>query len=248
MHKWLSDILILQPKGEHIWSAAELAVLDKDRWLDQNWDSEWKHTLDNKVRMNLCLEALANEGPILEIGVGAGGGNVSPLLHLDAQRKLIINDIDPRITMRWDNFLRSKLPSCNVAPCSFDASIMPLSTSSIASVSSRGGISNCRADSSRVLSECARVLRPGGKLVLYEMCISQDTLSQMPQTLRTSLVLNSWALGDWRQLLEAQGFTVVYDAVSEKKILEKDESALAYDASSYGVTMEVEWRGMVALI
>jgi len=230
--------------GEELWSSRDLRMLDEEGWIGRNWHAEWEHTLANPLRKQLCQAAIKADGPIMELAAGAGGGNLSPLLHLAPQAKVIVNDLEGRIVERWQSFLGGKYP--NVVFAAFDACSIPFKDGSLGCVSSRGGISNCRGSSELVLGECARVLRPDGLLVIYELCLSPQTVAKLPQGLRTAWAFNPWLYGDWSSLLKASGFAVLDDKVAERKIVSPQESAIAYDASQFGIEIEIVFRGVIA--
>ena len=219
-------------------------MLDDEDWITRNWQLEREHALLHPARQRICQAGVGTGGPILEIAAGPGGGNLSPLLHLAPDIKIIVNDLELGIVNRWHSFLGRHHP--NVAYAAFDASKMPLKDDSMGCVSSRGGISNCCGDSSVVLSECARVLRPGGLLVLYEMCLSSRTVASLPQALRQAWVVSQWVYGEWAELLTRHGFALLYDDVAEITTVSPDQSALAYDAAQFGVELEIEFRAVIA--
>lgn len=258
MQSWLYDLLVLEAqalcpntqgvfdfaRGEELWLSQDLRMLDDEDWIARNWQLEWEHTVRHPARQRICEAAVGTGGPILEIAAGPGGGNLSPLLKLAPDTKIIVNDLELRIVERWHSFLGDRYP--NVAYAAFDASKITLQNDSMGCVSSRGGISNCRADSGVVLSECARVLRPGGLLVLYEMCLSPRTVASLPQALRDAWVVSPWVYGEWAELLTRHGFALLLDDVAEITTVSPDQSALAYDAAQFGVELEIEFRAVIA--
>lgn len=259
MQAWLTDMLlptvlgekpnasrVLDFSGEYLWSSAELRLLDDEDWIARNWQLEWEHALLHPMRRRICEAGVSTGGPVLEIAAGPGGGNLSPLLHLMPDLKTIVNDLEPRIVERWQGFFNDSYP--NLAFAAFDASSMPLRDNSLGCVSSRGGISNCRGSSNTVLSECARALRPGGLLILYEMCLSQRTMASLPQALREAWVVSPWLYGDWTGLLTRHGFASLFEDVAERIIVSPEQSALAYDAAKFGVELEIEFRAVIAVL
>ncbi|KAF0194533.1 MAG: hypothetical protein FD169_1737 [Bacillota bacterium] len=259
MQPWLNDLLVptaqaLCPNaqgvldftgGEQLWSSIDLRMLDDEDWIARNWQLEREHALHQPARQRICEAAISTGGPILEIAAGPGGGNLSPLLHLEPEIKIIVNDLEFRIVERWQHFLGDRYS--NVAFAAFDASMIPLKDNSMGCVSSRGGISNCRGDSNAVLSECARVLRPGGLLVLYEMCLSPRTVASLPQVLREAWVVSPWVYGDWGDLLTRHSLALLSEDVAERTTVSPEESALAYDAAQFGVVLEIEFRAVIAV-
>lgn len=259
MQPWLYDVLkptargrglcergVFDFGGEELWSVEDLKMLDDEHWIARNWDSEWEHILSHPFRKDLCLSLLGGGEPIVELAAGPGGGNLSPMLHLAPHTKVVLNDIDSRLLWRWKEFLRNVAPTADVAAVAFDACDMPFLNGSIAGLSSRGGISSCRGDSKLVLRECARVLKPEGRLLLYELCLTHQTVIDLPQALRDLWVYNNWLFGDWQAMLEDAGFIIVSDVVSEMRTLHADESALAYDASLFEIVLSIEYRAVEA--
>ncbi|MGI6627831.1 MAG: hypothetical protein ACOX4K_05730 [Bacillota bacterium] len=79
------------------WPKLRLAELRERGWIRHNWSNEWEHARNTPARTRICEQALKTGGPILDIASGPGGGNLSPLLHMDPGVPLIINDIEPEI-------------------------------------------------------------------------------------------------------------------------------------------------------
>jgi SAM-dependent methyltransferase len=93
----------------HTWSESRLARLREQDRIRRNWFNEWEHARSLPARTRICERALQTGGPILELAAGPGGGNLSPLLHMDPGVPLIVNDIEPALLHMWREFLEEQL-------------------------------------------------------------------------------------------------------------------------------------------
>jgi len=196
--------------------------------------------------MELCKRIVATGGPVLELAAGPGGGNFSPLKHIEPDVPIILNDLEPRILSRWHRYMRQYHPHLPVTYIAFDACSMPLSANSLACVSSAGGISSILGSHQEVLKECARVLRPGGILAGVEMVFTERCVHSLPGKLISAMVYHPWLFREWRPLFMAAGLSIESNIGIGGSLLDPKSSALALDAASFGVTLEVEYRAIVA--
>jgi len=83
------------------------------------------------------------------------------------------------------------------------------------------------AAKSRIVAEAARLLRPGGRYGIHELCLVPDDLDrsirddvQRELTAEVHVGVRPLTSGEWRQLLESAGLTVVAEATAPMHLLE----------------------------
>lgn len=231
-------------RGQQYWHPLELERMDREGWIERNWDGEWNHAQLHPTRRALVDRLLSTGGPILELAAGAGGGNLAPMLRANESVRVIVNDLDRRVLDRWNAFVKEQGLLPRVAFLACDASLLPLSNGSVTAVSSRGGISNAMGRHRDILMECARVLKPQGIVGTYELSLSERTLHNLPVALRESWVYNAFLYRDWSALAAGTGLTVASVTVGETIIMDRT-SALGMDAAAYDLVLEAE---MVAVV
>jgi ubiquinone/menaquinone biosynthesis C-methylase UbiE len=229
-----------------MWSDRELRLLDENKVLGRNWASQWQYALAHKDYLEMCKRIVSTGGPILEVAAGPGGGNLSPIKHLDPTVQVIVNDVESQILTRWEHYLREHHPSLTVSFAPFDVCSMPLANSSVACISSAGGLGTMLGSHEQALHECARVLRPGGIVACLEMSITEGCLDQLPRAFLDALVYHPWLFRDWNRLFQSANLTILSDISIEKRTLKPLQSALAGDAALFGASLEVEFRAIVA--
>ncbi len=232
--------------GKELWSVQDLRRLDEQGILGQNWKAQWEYALSHPAYLELCKEIVATGGPVLEVAAGPGGGNLSPIKHLGPETPLILNDYEYRLLKRWSHYMRVEHPELPVTYAAFDICSMPLADGSMACVSSAGGISNVLGSHQEVIRECARVLRPGGILGAMELVLTERCLASLPAGLVKAMAYHPWLFGEWVPLFQDAGMTIVSDIAVEQRFMDPRTSALALDASSFGATLEVEYRCILA--
>ena len=228
------------PPNSSAWSAKNLRLLDDTDTLAHNWQSQWRYAQDNQQYMAFCRSIAGAGVPILEVAAGPGGGNLSPLLHIDPGLAIVLNDIEPGIVGRWQSLLDSVLPGHRVSFVACDVCSIPLPDAAIACVSSSGGLGTMLGSHADALSECARVLKPGGGLYAHELALTEDCIDNMPESLRGSLVSQPWLFRHWDALLRGTDLCLESLTYHERRTLFPDESPLARDAALFNYTMEVE--------
>ncbi len=249
-----------------VWPESSLARLREEGRIRHNWTNEWEHARNTPERARLCELALETGGPILDIASGPGGGNLSPLLHMNPGAPLIISDIQPQILHMWREHLekisgytvytggpKAVSDSFRVCFAAFDACHIPIMDNSVACISSHGGLSNLVGHMERATGEIARVLQPEGLLVVTDMEFTGETIERLPDKLRktwsdaSSLLSHFCSGGGWRTILARAGLEVLEDTVAGQRTLRaENDSGLARMALQYGVTLDVEFHYMVA--
>jgi ubiquinone/menaquinone biosynthesis C-methylase UbiE len=222
--------------GADFWPLSHLRQLDQANWLRQNWRQAWQQAQDTPVWLETCRQALTAPGPLLELAAGPGGGNLSPFLHLDPERQLLVNDLEPRLLSRWSTFLDGELPKHRVIFTAFDLTKMPLADVSLGCISAVGGLGSIQGDPQAALNECVRVLRPGGLLAVIELSLTAATVARLPAELQALWSNSPWLLGRWPQLLERAGLTVISDRTIAAPLSPVD--GLWQDAAYFGVKLE----------
>lgn len=232
--------------GADFWPKANLRALDAGNWIAGNWEGEWEHAQGSQARLRLCQLALQQGGPILELAAGAGGGNLSPLLHLSPQAAVIVNDLESRLLTRWASLLADREFGCDAVYAAFDACDMPLADATLGCISSVGGLSSLLGSEGAALRECARTLQPDGKLLISELVLTRDSLTSLPDELRRNWAGLRWLLDEGEQSLAAAGFSIEHHFVEGGRRLDAERDGLAEEAARYGLTLAVEYHYLVA--
>ncbi len=139
-----------------------------------------RHILDADRRGEAVAGRIEGDGPVLEIGCGTGG-----LLVAAARRGIAIEGVD--IASRWLVVARRRLDDAglSVPLLAANADRLPYPDGSFATVVADSVIEHCD-DPLAALQEWRRVLRPGGRLVLW---------SPNRMTLMTDPHVRLWGLG-----------------------------------------------------
>ncbi len=119
------------------------------------------HILGAEARGEALAEGLTDDGPILEVGCGTGG-----LLAAASRRGLAIEGVD--IAARWLVVARRRLDDLglSVPLTAASAERLPWPDATFATVVADSLIEHCD-DPAAALREWRRVLRPGGRLLLW---------------------------------------------------------------------------------
>jgi len=213
--------------------------------------SNWRGAL-RQYRMlplweRLCREISSSDGTILEIGIGPGGGFLPCVIDLNANARVLANDIDYGVVFAWSKFLREEGIAHNVSFAVFDATRIPIRSSSFDVVASFGAVSNIPFNY-LALKELHRVLRTGGKIVLVEGIIPQEDLSKLPEDIKTHWSsVNPFMIKGYRGFLEQLGFEIKLYEMYGEKTLTPEDSELARIAANYGATLRFKGVYMVAI-
>lgn len=111
---------------------------------------------------------------VLDIGCGGGIDTVLAARRAGPQGRVVALDFLPEMLERTRDAARAGGLD-NVEPLEGEMEAIPLPDDSVDLVISNGVI-NLSARKSRVLAECARVLRPGGRFCVSDLCVEQDGL------------------------------------------------------------------------
>lgn len=111
---------------------------------------------------------------ILDLGCGAGIDTVLAAHRTGPGGRVIALDFLPQMLARAAA-AAAEAGLGNVEPLEGEIEALPLPDASVDHVISNGVV-NLAARKARVLAECARVLRPGGKLTLSDLTVGDEEL------------------------------------------------------------------------
>jgi len=111
---------------------------------------------------------------VLDLGCGAGIDTILAARRTGAGGRVIALDFLPEMLTRTAA-AAAAAGLDNVEPLEGDIEAIPLPDASIDHVISNGVI-NLSPRKARVLAECARVLRPGGKLTVADLTVAEEEL------------------------------------------------------------------------
>jgi len=111
---------------------------------------------------------------LLDLGCGAGIDSILAAQRTGPTGRVIALDFLPEMLERTKT-AAAEAGLANVDPVEGDIEAIPLADGSIDHVISNGVI-NLAPRKARVLAECARVLRPGGKLTVADLTVAEEEL------------------------------------------------------------------------
>jgi SAM-dependent methyltransferase len=111
---------------------------------------------------------------VLDLGCGAGIDTIIAAFRAGAAGRVIALDFLPDMLERT-RAAAAEIGLTNVELLEGDIEAIPLRDSSVDHIISNGVI-NLAPRKARVLAECARVLRPGGKLTVADLTVDEEEL------------------------------------------------------------------------
>jgi arsenite methyltransferase len=111
---------------------------------------------------------------VLDLGCGAGIDSILAACRTGPTGRVIALDFLPEMLARTAQ-AAAEAGLANVEPLEGDIEAIPLPDASVDHVISNGVI-NLAPRKARVLAECARVLRPGGKLTVADLTVADEEL------------------------------------------------------------------------
>lgn len=111
---------------------------------------------------------------LLDLGCGAGIDTILAAHRTGPTGRVLALDFLPEMLART-SAAAAEAGLTNVEPLKADIEALPLPDDSVDHVISNGVI-NLAPRKARVLAECARVLRPGGKLTLADLTVAEEEL------------------------------------------------------------------------
>lgn len=162
---------------------------------------------------------------ILDIGCGGGIDTILAAQRTGPSGRVIALDFLPEMLDRTTSAAHDAGLS-NVEPLEGEMESIPLPDDTVDLIISNGVI-NLSARKARVMAECARVLRPGGRLCVSDLTVEQDDLP--PEILTqpaawAGCIAGALAENDFVERLEKAGFTTV--EVPHREPLSIDDCAL----------------------
>jgi SAM-dependent methyltransferase len=111
---------------------------------------------------------------LLDLGCGAGIDTILAAQRTGPTGRVLALDFLPEMLART-TAAAAEAGLTNVEPLEGDIEALPLPDASVDHVISNGVI-NLAPRKARVLAECARVLRPGGKLTVADLTVAEEEL------------------------------------------------------------------------
>jgi SAM-dependent methyltransferase len=236
-------LLTLQTSNN--WSREGIQRLVEGDWIRHNWENENQQS-ESGIRKQFCDELSDTDGIVLEIAAGPGGGNLSPMLHRDASKEIIVNDISSAILRLWQDFLCKKAIGNQVLLAAFDARRHIFNDDAIAAISSMAGLSET-GDADNVLSNCYKALVPGGALFCFEHVVDSGDWERIPTKERQEWEskIPGFICG-YRDVISSHGFSIEIYNRECGRTLDKDQGDIAFMASRYDVELHTTWEWIKA--
>jgi ubiquinone/menaquinone biosynthesis C-methylase UbiE len=216
-------------------------------WIERNWE-RWRSGANKKdhryklYHTEFPRQIAETNGLIVEIGTGPGAGFVPGVLERNRKARILLNDVSIGILHSQKEYISREGVGPNVQYAAWDAMEHVLRPSSVAVVSSAGGIGNI-PDWNRTISALSEALIPGGRMFMSEIARSTDRMNALPEWIREEYDLK----GSWQEDLESAGFEVEsYDVIHGAQITDPNESGLAKDVIEAGHALYQEREYLIA--
>lgn len=162
---------------------------------------------------------------VLDLGCGGGIDSILAARRTGSAGRVVALDFLPEMLARTAE-AASDAGLDNIDPTEGELEAIPLPDDSVDVIISNGVV-NLSPRKARVLAECARVLRPGGRLCVSDLIVEQDELP--PEILTqpaawAGCVAGALAEKDFVYKLERAGFTGI--EVLDQRPLSIDDCAL----------------------
>lgn len=231
-----NGIAYFVPEQEREDSAEWAREIKECKWIKRNWEySQSNVTSRDEVGRKIA----SNDGIILEIGAGPGGGHMPSVLKANPDATIIVSDLSPTVVSEWKAFLDKTMGSPNLYYAAFDFCNMPFKDNCIDIVSDGGGIGNCIGEKSKALKEAYRVLKPGGTLITSTGFVNKETLETLsPEVQRVLLEKRPDIFEDLYEDTVLAGFHKIDSVISGCWYTDDDESDIADLARSLGVNLK----------
>lgn len=168
------------------------------------YDRRWAGYLDRTLGPTLAVLAQAPPGRLLDVGCGTGV-LLAELSRREPDAPLAGIDVSSEMLAVAQDRLDGRVPLLLG-----DVHRLPLATASLDTVVTASAFHHWR-EPERALGEIARVLKPGGRLVLTDWCADYPLLNVFSRLLRLKDPSHhrSYTEGELRRLLERAGLEPV---------------------------------------
>jgi SAM-dependent methyltransferase len=218
------------------WPAEELERIMTDDWLARKWRDKVAHS--DPTEATFCDEIAAEEGVVLEVAAGPGGGNLQGILSRNPEARLIVNDTSRGLLRYWRQFILGRGLAQHTCFSAFDARRMVLRDESISVVSGVSAFDNIGG--LKVFEETSRVLQPGGAVYSCDMVVDPDDWRRLPEAFREEEQERAPGfVAGISGLLTRLGFAVERHEYAPGRALDPEEDGIQRRADEHGVTLHV---------
>lgn len=174
-----NDIVLYIDDQEKIYNRDWIQLLQEQDLVNYAWTKQRESIITQPFYRQTAKDIVNEETPVLEIGIGPGGGFVPSILNADPEHEIILNDLSPYIIRKWKSILSRYPEYTNVYYAVFDFTDIPFASESIGVVSDHGGLADIEGDKVKAIHEIFRVLKPGGVLMTTGSFASSEGVSAL---------------------------------------------------------------------
>jgi len=218
--------------------AAAKAFLDNGQYR-RNWTGQNGLFGDTTRFATAVRRVVEGNEPIIDVATGPGGGAMPFILQLRPDAHVLAVDVGTPVLHGWHEYLAAEQPATRACFAGLDFTLAPFRGDSVSVLTSIGGFSNI-IDQSGAWREAARVLRPGGQILAFEVWWDPEGSKRLAEALADPQIAPDGGLSV-RDRIEAAGLTIVDEATETGRPLRADDNELAAKAVRLGIEIWIRF-------